>query len=133
MEQEKLEALNQRWEDMVGQALVMKEMSLNLMQALLRDTYAALFAYQKQDMVPAILLKIVWNIQDFLEFAGMIEEKELYENWFCRFDISSVVYALREGFFDGYAVAYPKLQLSEGWVIDMETDFLPIAIEEDNE
>lgn len=131
MEYEELGLIAEHWDYMTMRALNLQEISLVEMHALLRDTYMALTQFHKELLVPKEITKILLNIEEYLYFASLMEEKEVSEGHYCYRQLNLIVNAFKKGFFaEEYPCVFPQLQIIDEFdkhhVLDLEGDFLPL-------
>ncbi len=117
------------WNNMIYTVLNLKEFSLSDIQCLLKQTYGILNEYHKRSFIPKKVAEIILTMDEFLYFASLMEEKEKTVDFYHFQGISSIVRALKEGFFGGrYQPAYPRLQIigfsDERHILDLENDRL---------
>lgn len=127
METTALKHLTKQWDDIICGVLHLQELSLSKTQRLLKDTYRALTAFHKEELVPKEISKILLRMEEFLYFASLMEEKEKGKSFYHWEELNYVVNALKKGFFDAeYACDYPKLivtdVLDNEFLIDLEKD-----------
>ena len=79
--------------------LDLEKFSLSEMQDLLSKTYQALREYYKNESVPKEISNILLEMYEFLYFTSLMEEKEKGVDFYHYQYISSIVAALRKGFF----------------------------------
>ena len=102
------------WDRQSSVALTMQEMSLPRMQQLLKETYEVLTAYHRQETIPKEVAKILLNMEDFLYFISMIEEKEKGHGYYYWEELYNAINAMRAGFFAGfYPCEYPMLSITD--------------------
>ena len=125
----KVKDLTERWAQMTHTALELQPIDRAEFQALLRETYAVCTVFHRQTRVPKTLLRLFLEMEDYLYFGGLMEEKETESGAYYIPMVYDVVRALQDGFFSGeYPCPYPMLQLVTDTdtpiVLDLETDFL---------
>ena len=126
-----LEKIAEHWERMTMYVLNLKELPLRELQLLLYDTYRALTQFHKQSLIPKEITKIFLNIEAYLYFASLMEEKEVTAGYYCHRQVYVIAKALQEGFFNAeYAYAFPQLQIFDDFhnahIINLEKNFLPL-------
>lgn len=111
MKYTELEQLTSAWETMTSTVLGLKKLSLPEMQVLLSETYQALRKYYQDKLVPKEISKVLLGMDDFLYFASLMEEKEVGIDFYNYQYISSIVVALKKGFFEAdYGCDFPELK-----------------------
>ena len=114
MEFKELYDLAAEWQEMTAAVMDLKEISLSEMQGLLKDTYQALTAFHKDDLIPKEISKILLGMEDFLYFASLMEEKEVGTGFYHWREIYVISTALKSGFLEGaYECEFPKLQICD--------------------
>lgn len=113
--------------------LDLEKFSLSEMQKLLDKTYQALREHYKNESAPKEITNILLEMYEFLYFASLIEEKEVGVDFYHYQYISSIVAALRKGFFDAdYKCDYPSLNIKDSkdneCLINFETDIFNVKI-----
>ena len=104
--------LAEHWKSMTSVVLKVKEINFTALQGLLKETYALLCEFQKEALVPKMLCALFLEMESFLYFAFLMEDKEVDTDYYAYRQVDAVVRALKDGFFNGeYPVAYPALQL----------------------
>ena len=117
------------WDEITHTVLDLEKFSLTEMQVLLKETYIVLTAFHKEEFVPKGISKILLNMDAFLYFASLMENKEVAVDFYWYQESSMVVSALKQGFFRGkYECAFPKLRLLDlsgnASIVDLEEDCL---------
>ena len=103
-------ALAKRWGSMIGTVLNLDRVPSDELQFLLKDTYEKLYFYQKSDTIPKELAKLLLEMNEYLYFSTLIEDKEDRPDFYYYRAVSSVVKALTDGFFAGnYECSFPLL------------------------
>ena len=131
MEHEELKSIADRWERMTILILSLQELSIAEMQALLCDTYRALTQFHKEPLIPKAITRILLNIEEYLYFASLLEEKEVPEGYYCCRQVYLIVRSFKEGFFNAeYSHIFPQLQIFDDFrnahVINLKGNFLPL-------
>lgn len=99
------------WDDMTYTILDLKELPLEKMYLLLKETFKVLACYCKEELIPKEICKIILSMEDFLKFASMMEEKEKEKGYYHALEFCVIIHALRDGFFaENLAADYPKLK-----------------------
>ena len=129
MGRNELISLSREWNEFTLEALGLKEIPIDRLQAVLKRTYAAFVEYHKSDLVPKEMCRIFDEIEDFIYFAFLMEDKEVGEDFYCFRKISSILHAMKQGFFSGeYDCEFPKITILDDKyneiVFDFETDTL---------
>ena len=128
----KLETINSvigKWEEMTHTVFELKNFSLEDMQTLLKETYFILTTYHKDSLIPKEISKLFLEIEDFLYFSSLMEEKENGLGFYHWQELFHIVKALEKGFFEEkYSCNYPKLIITDvvdnDLLIDLESDRL---------
>lgn len=112
---------------MTDTVLDLEKFSFSEMQILLSDTYQILRKYHKESSVPKEVSNILLEMYEFLYFTSLMEDKEVGIDFYQYQFISSIVAALRKGFFEAdYDCDYPELKVLDKdgnkFVINFETD-----------
>ena len=123
-----LARIAREWDEATHAVLDLKQFSLTEMQVLLKETYIALTVFHKEEFIPKGISKILLNMDAFLYFASLMENKEVPVDFYHYQKISMVVSALKLGFFSGkYECVFPKLQIldlsGKAIVVDLENDY----------
>lgn len=127
MENKELKQIAYNWKSMTDTVLDLEKFSLSEMQILLSDTYKALRTYHKEDAAPKEVSNILLEMYEFLYFTSLMEEKEVGVNFYQYQYISSIVAALRKGFFEAdYDCDFPGLK-----VLDKDGNEIMINFETD--
>ena len=112
MENKELKQIAYNWKSMTDTVLDLEKFSLSEMQILLSDTYKALRTYHKENVAPKEVSNILLEMYEFLYFTSLMEEKEVGVNFYQYQYISSIVAALRKGFFEAdYRCEFPELKI----------------------
>ena len=127
MENKELKQIAYNWKSMTDTVLDLEKFSLSEMQILLSDTYKALRTYHKENVAPKEVSNILLEMYEFLYFTSLMEEKEVGVNFYQYQYISSIVAALRKGFFEAdYRCEFPELKIldknNNEFVINFEND-----------
>ena len=100
------------WQQMTHTALDLKQIPSAKLQALLKETYALLTAVCKDELVPREVTRVFLEIEDFIYFAFLMEDKEVGDDFYCYRKLNAIVNALKEGFLNGaYPLLFPLLEL----------------------
>ena len=129
MSKENLTVLACRWTKMIDTVLDLKKIPSGYLQQLLKDTYEMLYNYCEHDLVPREISKVLLEMEDFLNFAAMMENYEVETNFYYYQAIHTVVKALENGFLNGkYECAFPVLKLYDPMknphILDLENENL---------
>lgn len=116
---------------MTDTVLDLEKFSLSEMQILLSDTYQVLRTYHKEDAAPKEVSNILLEMYEFLYFTSLMEEKEVGIDFYHYQYISSIVAALRKGFFESdYGCDFPELKIfdisNNEFLINFENDIFNI-------
>lgn len=127
MENNELKQIAYNWKSMTDTVLDLEKFSLSEMQILLSDTYQALRTYHKENVTPKEVSNILLEMYEFLYFTSLMEEKEVGVNFYQYQYISSIVAALRKGFFEAdYRCEFPELKIldknNNEFIINFEND-----------
>ena len=127
MENKELKQIAYNWKSMTDTVLDLEKFSLSEMQILLSDTYKALRTYHKENVTPKEVSNILLEMYEFLYFTSLMEEKEVGVNFYRYQYISSIVAALRKGFFEAdYRCEFPELKIldknNNEFIINFEND-----------
>ena len=127
MENKELKQIAYHWKSMTDTVLDSEKFSFSEMQILLSDTYQVLRTYHKEDAAPKEVSNILLEMYEFLYFTSLMEEKEVGVNFYQYQYISSIVAALRKGFFEAdYDCDFPALKVPDKdgneSMINFETD-----------
>lgn len=119
--------LTKTWETMTHTVLDLKKFSLLEMQTLLKDTYKTLILFHKDELVPKEISKLLLEMDNFLYFTSLMENKEVGIDFYNYQYIFSIVAALKKGFFKAdYTCDFPELKLDNSdnieILINFETD-----------
>lgn len=129
MELEKTKSIISQWQEMTHTVFEFKKLSLEDMQTLLKETYLILTTYHKDSLIPKEISKLFLEIEEFLYFSSLMEEKENGLGFYHWQELFHLVKALEKGFFEGkYSCDYPKLIITDvvdnDLLIDLESDRL---------
>ena len=127
MKNKELKQIAYNWKSMKDTVLDLEKFSLSEMQILLSDTYKALRTYHKENVAPKEVSNILLEMYEFLYFTSLMEEKEVGVNFYQYQYISSIVAALRKGFFEAdYRCEFPELKIldknNNEFIINFEND-----------
>jgi len=124
MELEKINQTIDKWLEMTDTVLDLKKFSLSETQDLLEETYRILITYHKEALIPKEISKLLLEMDSFLYFTSLMEEKEVGSDFYhCQY-ISAIVEALKEGFFNGeYKYAFPNLRIFDADSNEITIDF----------
>ena len=131
MTNEELQQITSAWKSMSYTVLDLEKFSLSEMQKLLDKTYQALREHYKNKSAPKEVTNILLEMYEFLYFASLIEEKEVGVDFYHYQYISSIVAALRKGFFESdYGCDFPELKIfdinNNEFLINFENDIFNI-------
>ena len=127
MKNKELKQIAYNWKSMTDTVLDLEKFSLSEMQILLSDTYQVLRTYHKENVTPKEVSNILLEMYEFLYFTSLMEEKEVGVNFYQYQYISSIVAALRKGFFEAdYRCEFPELKIldknNNEFIINFEND-----------
>ena len=127
MELERIDLLINQWKEMTYAVLDLKKISLSETQELLKETYKLLIKFHKQEVIPKELCKLLLEMDGFLYFSSLMEDKEVGIDFYHYQLVSLIVKALKKGFFEGgYSCSYPQLQILDAHahkeIIDFDKD-----------
>ncbi len=131
MKPETINSVISEWQEMTDIVLDLNKFSLSHIQMLLKETYKILTEYHQDNLIPKEISKLFLEIDSFLYFVSLTEEKEVGVDFYHFQYISSIVTAMKKGFFDGkYPYAFPELKISDiknnEHIIDFETDIFAL-------
>ena len=117
------------WNELTRSVLSLEELSLKKVQEALTETYRILTRYHKEALVPKDISRLFLQMEEFLSFTAMMEEKEKTMGFYHWQEIHFIVSALKEGFFKGaYSYAFPQLEIVDitdrSYLINLQTDRL---------
>ena len=127
MKNKELKQIAYNWKSMTDTVLDLEKFSLSEMQILLSDTYQVVRTYHKENVTPKEVSNILLEMYEFLYFTSLMEEKEVGVNFYQYQYISSIVAALRKGFFEAdYRCEFPELKIldknNNEFIINFEND-----------
>ena len=131
MTNEELQQITSVWKSMTYTVLDLEKFSLSEMRELLSETYQTLRVYYKNESVPKEISNIFLEMYEFLYFTSLMEEKEVGIDFYHYQYISSIVAALRKGFFESdYGCDFPELKIfdinNNEFLINFENDIFNI-------
>ena len=131
MTNEELQQITSAWKSMTYTVLDLEKFSLSAMQKLLDKTYQALREHYKNKSAPKEVTNILLEMYEFLYFTSLMEEKEVGIDFYHYQYISSIVAALRKGFFESdYGCDFPELKIfdinNNEFLINFENDIFNI-------
>ena len=131
MTNEELQQITSAWKSMSYTVLDLEKFSLSEMQKLLDKTYQALREHYKNKSAPKEVTNILLEMYEFLYFTSLMEEKEVGIDFYHYQYISSIVAALRKGFFESdYGCDFPELKIfdinNNEFLINFENDIFNI-------
>ncbi len=129
MERTELMNLSKEWNELTLKALDLKEIRAEELQDVLKRTYAAFTEFHKSDLVPRELCRIFDEIENFIYFAFLMEDKEVGDDFYCFQKTSCILDAMKQGFFKGkYDCEFPKIKYlnhnCDELIFDFEDDQL---------
>lgn len=115
-----------RWDEMTSRLFASKEISINEMQTLMKDTFKTLYRFHEGKMIPKDICTLFFNINDFMSFLLLLDEHPV-SGFYPDFD--RIIKAMKEGFMNSeYEYEYPKLKVTDIGnnvvVLDLENDSL---------
>ena len=127
IEHAELTQLINKWQGVTGVVLDLDKVDVSKLQELLKETYATLIAYHKNDLVPKEISKLFLGMEDFLYFSSLMEDKECGNGFYYFQKVYTIIDALKDGFFSGdYGCVFPKIKLKNHEesivVFDMESE-----------
>ena len=125
----KLKQLAYQWPEMTHTVLCLKEIPFESLQNLLKETYEALVVFHQDELVPKEISEIFLEMEDFLYFASLMEEKQVGSGYYCYRKVYTIVKTLEAGFLAGnFGCDFPKLRIlndnDTSFLIDFTTDIL---------
>lgn len=112
------------WHEMTNIILGSKKFSLTVLQNLLKETYMVLTEYHKAPLVPKEVSKLLSEMEGFLYFITIMDDKDLCIDFYYYQYISAIIAALKKGFFNGvYEYTFPKLKILDAKDNEMLIDF----------
>ena len=128
MQDAELERIAREWDELTHTVLDLDKFALAEVQSLLKDTYTVLTVFHKEQFIPKGISKILLNMDEFLYFTSLMEEKEVGLDFYQYQLISSIVSTLKTGFFGAkYEYEFPRLKVKQG-----ETDVFIFDFGKDN-
>lgn len=129
MERTELMNLSKEWNELTLKALDLKEIRAEELQDVLKRTYAAFTEFHKSDLVPRELCRIFDEIENFIYFAFLMEDKEVGADFYFFQKTSCILDAMKLGFFKGeYDCEFPAISVHDNngseYVFNFETDKL---------
>lgn len=124
-----LKTITKGWADATHRVLCLEKLPLPPLQNLLKETYRVLATFCKEECIPKEIAQIILEMEEFLYFAALMEEKEMGNGYYHWQEIRFIVNGLKKGFFDGgYEYAFPKLKITDvldnDYLMDFETNRL---------
>ena len=125
----KLKQLASQWEQITHTVLELKQIPAASLQNLLKETYEALVVYHKNELVPKEISKIFLEMEDFIYFAFLMEEKEVESDYYCYRKVNAIIKTLEAGFLSGdFGCDFPKLRIIDDdktpFIFDFTTNLL---------
>lgn len=115
-----------KWSKMTSIVLDLEKIPFSEMQFLLKDTYRLLTQYHTSTLVPKEISRLLLEMDGFLYFASLMEDKEAGIDFYHYKYISTIIDAMKNGFFDGeYECSFPILKIcgeENEMLIDFETN-----------
>lgn len=121
MSYNEISLLIKEWKDMISVVMSLEELSLPKIQELLKETYRILTVFHKSELVPKQISELFLEMENFLYFTSLMEEKEKNTGFYHWQEVFCIVKALEKGFFEGkYRCDFPKLIITD----ILDNDFL---------
>ena len=76
MSNSEIASIVKEWKDMTKVVMSLDELPLPKKQQLLKDTYRILTDFLKSELVPKQISELFLEMEDFLYFSSLMEEKE---------------------------------------------------------
>ena len=76
MSNSEIASIVKEWKDMTKVVMSLDELPLPKIQQLLKDTYRILTDFLKSELVPKQISELFLEMEDFLYFCSLMEEKE---------------------------------------------------------
>lgn len=132
MELESINKTTYEWQEMTNIILDSKRFSLTIIQKLLKETYMVLTKYHKTPLVPKEISKLLSEMEGFLYFMTIMDDKDLCVDFYYYQYISAIIASLKKGFFNGvYEYTFPKLKILDAKdneiLIDFETNIFELS------
>lgn len=127
--QQELSDIVDFWEHLTYTVLDKKEIPQRHLLGAIKESYRILGEFCKHSAVPKEVTKLFLEMESFLYFAYLMEEKELETDYYQFRMVNAMVTALKDGFFNGeYPADFPNLQLVDDdknmILFDLEKDCL---------
>ncbi len=121
MSYSEIASIVKEWKDMTNVVMSLEKLPLPKIQQLLKDTYRILTVFHKSELVPKQISELFLEMEDFLYFTSLMEEKEKSMGFYYWQEIFCIVKALEKGFFEGkYRCDFPKMIITD----TLDNDFL---------
>ena len=125
----KLKQLANQWEEMTHTVLALEQIPVENLQNLLKETYETLVVFHKDELVPKEISKLFLEMEDFLYFSSLMEEKEVESDYYCYRKVNAVIKTLEAGFLSGdFGCDFPKLRIIDDdktpFIFDFTTNLL---------
>lgn len=137
MERDSLVKIATQWQQLTYTVLDLKRIPMTQLQVVITETYRSLSFYCNDTLVPKEISKILLEMDSFLYFTSMMEEKEVGINFYHYQLIHRISEALKNGFFSGnFRYNFPRLELydekTNSYVVDLENDIIEDFVTESN-
>lgn len=114
MDRTEIKELSLKWDALTHRVLNLETLTPAELHPLVRDSYRAVSHYCKKEEVPKEITALFLQIEDFLYFASLMEEKEKSIDFYFWEELHYMEEALKKGFFDGgFPEAYPVLLVTD--------------------
>ena len=115
------------WQEMTHTILDPKKFSLTILQQVFKETYIILTEYHRAALIPKDVSKLLLEMDDFLHFITIIDNKELCIDFYYYQYIAAINTALKKGFFNSnYKYSFPQLNIVDAKnneiIIDFDTN-----------
>ena len=112
------------WQAMTNIVLDLRKISSPDMHNLLRETYFILNFYRSSALIPKEVSKLLLEMDDFLYFASLMENKEVGIDFYNYKYIYLIITALKKGFYESeYGCDFPKLKIIDVHKNEIIIDF----------
>ena len=127
----KLKQLANQWEEMTHTVLALEQIPVENLQNLLKETYKTLVVFHKDELVPKEISKLFLEMEDFLYFSSLMEEKEVGIGYYYYEKVRDIIKALEEGFLNGdFGCEFPKLPIIDVYKAPFIFDFKTKELED---
>ncbi len=101
MTTETIVTLVDTWREMTSTVLEMVAIPNERLQAVLDRTHEVLMPYRQEAFVPKEVCCLFWEMDEFLYFAALMEEKEVGAGYYRWLETACAVKELKEAFLGG--------------------------------